>query len=159
MRAIYFRKNRQKGAALVIGLMLLVIITVLAVSAVNTASTELVMAGNEQYRERAFQAAEIGVERAIRALATVPQDFVTHTNAAEAVTALPQDNYTIASTYLGEDNDIPGYSAGKFVGLHYRIDSTGVSQRNAQSVHEQGAYVLGSGGGELVTWLPGASAP
>ena len=58
--------KRQKGAALVVGLMLLVIVTVLAVSAVGTASTEMIMAGNEQYRERAFQAAEIGIENGIR---------------------------------------------------------------------------------------------
>lgn len=141
--------KRQKGAALVVGLMLLVIVTVLAVSAVGTASTEMVMAGNEQYRERAFQAAEIGIERGIRKLATIPQDNIAHVDPAVAVTApeLAQDNYVISSQYLGEDDDVPGYSAGKFVGLHYRIDSTGNSQRNALSVHEQGAYVLGSGGG------------
>jgi type IV pilus assembly protein PilX len=145
MKAIFYK--RQKGAALVIGLMLLVIVTVLAVSAVGTASTEMVMAGNEQFRERAFQAAEIGVERGIRKLATVPQDNVDHTDPAATVVSLPQDSYVITSRYLGEDNDIPGYSSGKFVGLHYRITSAGSSQRNASSVHEQGAYVLGSGGG------------
>jgi type IV pilus assembly protein PilX len=147
MKSTHPRRNRQKGAALVVGLMLLVIVTVLAVSAVGTASTELVMAGNEQYRERAFQAAEIGVETGIRKLATIPQDYVAHPDPAVAVTSLPSDNYVVSSIYLGEDDDIPGYSAGKFVGLHYRIDSTGNSQRNAKSVHAQGAYVVGSGGG------------
>lgn len=145
MKAIPLK--RQKGAALVVGLMLLVIVTVLAVSAVGTASTEMIMAGNEQYRERAFQAAEIGIERGIKKLATIPQDNVPHTDALVAVTSLPQDSYVLTSQYLGEDDDIPNFSAGKFVGLHYRIDSTGASQRNAQSVHQQGAYVLGSGGG------------
>lgn len=139
--------KRQKGAALVIGLMLLVIVTVLAVSAVGTASTEMIMAGNEQYRERAFQAAEIGIERGIKKLSTIPQDNVDHTDASVDVTSQTQDKYVLTSRYLGEDDDIPGFSAGKFVGLHYRIDSTGTSQRNAQSVHHQGAYVLGSGGG------------
>ena len=139
--------SRQKGAALVVGLMLLVIVTVLAVSAVGTASTEMVMAGNEQYRERAFQAAEVGIENGIRKLPSVPQDNVAHTDPVVALTSLTQDTYLLTSSYLGEDDDIPGFSAGKFVGLHYRIDSTGNSQRNAQSVHQQGAYVLGSGGG------------
>jgi len=145
MKAIHYK--RQKGAALVVGLMLLVIVTVLAVSAVGTASTEMVMAGNEQYRERAFQAAEIGVERGIRKLATIPQDKVDHTDPVATVTSLPQDQFTITSRYLGDDDDIPGYSAGKFVGLHYRITSQGASRRNAQSLHEQGAYVVGAGGG------------
>jgi len=141
------KHKRQKGAALVVGLMLLVIVTVLAVSAVGTASTEMIMAGNEQYRERAFQAAEVGIERGIRKLATIPQDNVDHVDPAVSLIGLPQDRYVITSRYLGEDNDIPGFSAGKFVGLHYRIDSNGTSQRNSQSVHQQGAYVLGSGGG------------
>ena len=141
------RHSHQKGAALVVGLMLLVIVTVLAVSAVGTASTELVMAGNEQYRERAFQAAEVGIENGIRKLSSIPQDNVPHTDPVVALVSLTQDNYVLTSSYLGEDDDIPGYSAGKFVGLHYRIDSTGSSQRNAQSLHQQGAYVLGSGGG------------
>lgn len=160
MKFRHVSTDRQKGAALVVGLMLLVIVTVLAVSAVNTASTELIMAGNEQFRERAFQAAEVGVERGLRSLATVPQTGVAVVASETAVTALPQDAYALSSIYLGEDNDIPGFSAGKFVGLHYRIDSTGTSLRNAQSVHEQGAYVLASGGGgAFVEWLDGAEAP
>ena len=45
---------RQRGAALVIGLILLLVLTLLAVTGMNTASTELIMAGNEQYRQNAF---------------------------------------------------------------------------------------------------------
>ena len=139
--------KRQKGAALVVGLMLLVIVTVLAVSAVGTASTEMIMAGNEQYRERAFQAAEIGIENGIRKLATIPQDNVDHVDPPVAVTSLPQDSYVLNSRYVGEDDGIPNYSTEKFVGLHYRLESTGTSQRNASSVQWQGAYIVGAGGG------------
>ena len=59
------RKNRQSGAALVIGLLLLVVITVLAISGMNTATTELAIARNDQSYETAFQAAETGLEKAI----------------------------------------------------------------------------------------------
>jgi len=147
MKAAHHYRNRQKGAALIIALMLLVIVRVRAVSAVGTASPEMVMAGNEQFRQRAFQAAEIGVEKGIKQLAKIPQDNVAHTDASVTVTSQSQDSYVITSQYIGEDDDIPNYSAGKFVGLHYRIDSTGSSQRNSTSVHHQGAYVVGSGGG------------
>ena len=58
-------KNRQSGAALVIGLLLLVVITVLAISGMNTATTELAIARNDQSYEHAFQAAETGLETAI----------------------------------------------------------------------------------------------
>lgn len=58
-------KNRQQGAALVVGLLLLVVITVLAVSGMYTATTELAMARNDQNYEYAFQAAETGLEVAL----------------------------------------------------------------------------------------------
>jgi len=57
----------QQGAALVVGLLLLLVLTILAISGMTTASLEMLMAGNEQYQERAFQAADSAVERAIAA--------------------------------------------------------------------------------------------
>lgn len=57
--------NKQNGAALVVGLILLVVITVLAISGMNTATTELAMARNDQNYENAFQAAETGLETAL----------------------------------------------------------------------------------------------
>jgi hypothetical protein len=53
-----FKPQRQNGAALVVGLLLLMVLTLLAISGMNTASLELVMAGNTQYQQNAFQAAE-----------------------------------------------------------------------------------------------------
>ena len=47
MNMTNFQKNQQ-GAALVVGLVLLVVITVLAISGMNTATTELAMARNDQ---------------------------------------------------------------------------------------------------------------
>ena len=57
--------QRQHGAALVVGLLLLVVITVLAISGMNTATTELAMARNDQAYEDAFQLAERGLEDAL----------------------------------------------------------------------------------------------
>ena len=57
--------TKQQGTALVIGLLLLLVLTILAISGMTTASLEMLMAGNEQYQERAFQAADSAVERAI----------------------------------------------------------------------------------------------
>ena len=47
--------KKQSGAALIVGLLLLVVITVLAISGMNTATTELAMARNDQNYENAFQ--------------------------------------------------------------------------------------------------------
>ncbi len=58
-------RNKQRGAVLVISLLLLVVITTLAISGMNTATTELAMARNDQNYEYAFQAAETGLENAM----------------------------------------------------------------------------------------------
>jgi type IV pilus assembly protein PilX len=153
------KRARQRGAALVVGMIMLAILTLLAITAMNTSSTELVMAGNEQFRERAFQMAEAGIEQSVRELSTVGQELkkpVTKTGIKS--TTQPDDSYNISSEYIGEDDDIPGFSAGKFVGLHYRIDSTGFSVRNARSTQTQGAFLPGQGGGEYTGYLPGTSA-
>src|SRR2546430_17058244 len=55
----------QRGAALVVALLLLLVITLLAVAGMNSAAVEFVMAGNEQHRQNAFQAAETGIEQTI----------------------------------------------------------------------------------------------
>jgi type IV pilus assembly protein PilX len=147
------RTNRkfanQRGAALVIGLLLLLVLTLLALTGMTTATTELVMAGNEQYRKNATQAASAGVERAIGRIATVP----TIPNAAPTV--IPQtaiegsssDFYSTETRYVGEEIGLPQSSADKFVGLHYVIESKGTSARSASDQQVQGMFVVAAGGG------------
>lgn len=138
---------RQRGAALVIGLILLLILTLLAVSGMNSASTELIMAGNEQYRQNAFQAAETGVEQALTDLADVPQSGAPTVVDDVPIPGSATDHYSTSSRYLGDDLNVPGFSAGKFVGFHYEIASTGTSARNASAQHVQGAFVIQNAGG------------
>lgn len=61
-----YRDPRQRGAALIVGLVLMMVMTVLAVSTMSTSSLELTMAGNAQYKESAFQLAESGIANAWR---------------------------------------------------------------------------------------------
>jgi len=139
--------SRQRGAALVVGLLMLVVLTLLAISGMNTASTELVMASNEQYRQKAFQAASTGLEQAITVLANVPQSAAATVVAATDVPDTVTDEYTTSSLYMGDDLNLPGFSSGKFVGFHYQIVSTGTSARNSNSQQIQGAYVIQNAGG------------
>src|SRR5262245_61186237 len=108
MKHYAFIPARQRGAALVIGLIMLLVLTLLAVSGMNTASTELIMAGNEQYRERAFQASSRGIEQALTKLATVPQDGKPKTDAVPTLADEPTDGYTTSSRYMGDDLNLPG---------------------------------------------------
>jgi len=137
-----FRK--QRGAALVVGLLLLVILTLLAISGMNTASTELVMAGNEAFRQNAFQAASSGMEDRLETLADVPQ---LSTPTVVEKTLSGKDAYKTSTLYQGDDMNIPGFSVGRFAGIHYQIVSTGRSARDATTQHTQGAYVIQTAGG------------
>jgi len=58
-------RARQTGATLIVGLVLLLMLTVLGVSGMNTATMEITMAGNTQYQEDAFQMAENGIDLAL----------------------------------------------------------------------------------------------
>lgn len=138
--------RRQRGAALVIGLILLLVLTLLAVTSMNTASTELVMAGNEQYRQNAFQAAETGIEQALVKLPGVNQATTPQTIEERPVTDSTTDRYIVTGQYMGSDYNLRGFSAGKFVGFHYQLTSTGASARNAASLNVQGAVVIQNAG-------------
>jgi type IV pilus assembly protein PilX len=140
-------RTRQRGAALVVGLILLIILTLLAISGMNTATVELVMAGNEQYRQKAFQASATGIEDALTKLATVPQTGAKVPGSGKVLNAKTGEEFSTESQYMGDDLNIPGFSAGKFVGFHYEIMSTGVSLRSASARQQQGAYVIQSAGG------------
>ena len=122
--------------------MLLLVLTLLAVSGMNSASVELIMAGNEQYRQNAFQASEAGIEDAMRngtfdgisvdaSLADV--DF-TGTD-TYTVTITPQLNGQILSAGAGNTYEVSG-------NIHYEIQSQGESVRGAQVTHWQGVAQL-----------------
>jgi type II secretory pathway component PulK len=151
--------HRQRGAALVVGLILLAILTLLGVAGVNIARGQLVMAGNEQVRSRAFQAAETGVERAVSTAATdVAPGGPAFTSPVTAmpgspvnpVTLQPTDSFQTETTYIDEDTQVTGFGATKFVRFHYTVQSTGTSSRNARMVDTQGLYwVNGSSGSDF----------
>ena len=143
--------TQQRGAALVIGLILLVVITLLAVVGMNIANTELASATSEQVRLRAFNAAETGIEARLQTLRTdATTSTVPDTRAAVAVENAPlntvtdevADTYSTVTTYRGEGSMLSRYSAGTFVGFHYSVESTGQSVRNAEAVHTAGAFIV-----------------
>lgn len=143
--------GRDRGAALVVGLILLLILTVLAISGMTTASLELQMAGNAQYQERAFQAADTGIERAIaqQVYSTATPTTVTATSAD--VTASEGDTFEAVVEFdnVGGVTSVPGggYSLGTGLqAYHFVVTSRGESARGATSEHVQSFYVVGPGG-------------
>jgi type IV pilus assembly protein PilX len=151
----------QRGSALVVALMMLVVLTILGITGMNIASTELVMAGGEQDRARAFNAAEVGVERAIRELADVGTAVgATVTVAPTEVegsgvnsrTGAATDTYETTSTYRGSTDLIREYNGKKFRAFHYQIDSEGNSARGARGALVQGVIIINATGGESDTF-------
>jgi type IV pilus assembly protein PilX len=136
--------RQQHGAALVVGLLLLLVITLLAVAGMNSSALEFIMAGNEQYRQNAFQAAETGIEQTIVNGSFIPgAATVTQSNVAAAGSAT--DTYTTSlSSDLGgaPQPAIWGNSWDSFSTYDFTITSTGASVRNAKSTHVQGVAVL-----------------
>jgi len=152
--------STQRGAALVIGLILLTVITLLAVVGMNIANTELASATSEQLRLRAFNAAETGGEARVQTLRTDATTSATpDTRAAVAVenspknssTTLATDTYATTTQYRGEGVVLSRFTIGSFIGFNYSIQSTGTSARNAVAVHTIGAYIV-NGTGDSATF-------
>jgi hypothetical protein len=121
--------NAQRGSALVVGLLLLSMVTLLAIAGAAAAQVELQLARNEQFRENASSAASAGVEIAI-----------SHVNASapEAVPAslgvsLPGSlgRVDVRTRFLGYESDLPQLPGGHLAGAHFEIVSTGYALRGA----------------------------
>jgi type IV pilus assembly protein PilX len=139
--------RRQQGAALVIGLILLVVLTILAVSGVFTSTMELRMVRNSQSQERAFQAAEVAVEDALAN--PVLSTSAVFNQATVAVPNSPGDTYSYSLQFVGETplgTGMTGYSIGSaFQSYHFQVDTTGNGPDSAVSNHTQSFYVIGPG--------------
>ena len=147
--------KQQRGAALVVGLILLVVITLLGVVGMNIANTELASSTSEQLRLRAFNAAETGIEARLQTLridattSSTPdkRDAVAVENAPlNTASGKAADLYQTTTTYYGEGSMLSRFSAGTFAGFHYEVVSTGTSSRGATAVHTAGAFIINSVG-------------
>lgn len=142
--------KQQQGAALVVGLILLVVITVLAISGMNTATTELAMARNDQNYENAFQAAESGIETALST-----GQF--NTAVGSSVTYSITSHETVTTSLMFEDSTaVPdkAFSLGagsKVSAYHFIATSAAESKRapgsttdrDSTATHSQAFYIVG----------------
>lgn len=144
--------NRQHGAALVVGLILLVVVTVLAISGMNTATTELAMARNDQNYENAFQAAETGLELAIaqgRFTTLANVNLVQNVNSNDTVSATIQfEDSTLVpdkAFSLGAGSGIAAYHflASALAESKREGAGGGATDRDASATHTQAFYVVG----------------
>jgi type IV pilus assembly protein PilX len=149
-------RKRQQGAALIVGLMLLVVITILAVSGMNTATTELALARNDQTYENAFQAAETGLETALAqggfsTTAIIPvtpsvssYEVITTSIQYEESTLVPDRAFS-----LGSGSSIAAYHFIATSQGQYLMSPGNVTDRDATAVHTQAFYIVGPGSAGL----------
>lgn len=149
--------SRQRGAALVVGLILLVVVTVLAISGMNTATTELAMARNDQNNENAFQAAETGIERSL-----AQGSWDTASNVQVGPIDIYGTGHEMVTAIISFQGDTPALSGDRAFSLgagsgiseyHFSTNSQsqsnriggggGTTDRDASAQHTQGFYVIG----------------
>lgn len=151
--------RRQRGAALVVGLILLVVVTVLAISGMNTATTELAIARNDQSFEYAFQAAETGLERALS------RSYFETTSTPEVLPRydISSSGYSVDTAIRFENTTIvpdKAFSLGSGMAAYHfvaeaaaastrSIDDTDPNDRDASAHHTQAFYVVGPGSPSL----------
>jgi hypothetical protein len=141
--------RKQRGAALIIGLVLLLAVTVIGVSGMNMATLELTMAGNMQAQQAAFQAAETGID--------IPLGLGAFSTAAPSAlpwTPLGDGSYQTRSlTTCMTTTPVPdiafsmGTTGSTVQAWHFDIVAVGTGPRNANATHTQSFYVVGPGGG------------
>ena len=143
-------RNRQQGAALVVGLLLLVVITVLAISGMNTAATELALARNDQAFENAFQAAETGLATALAqgiftTTANANLQTTVNTNTRINTNLRFEDSTMVpdAAFSLGVGSGIAAYHFIATSQAQFKRDTNNDTDRDSAATHTQAFYVVG----------------
>jgi hypothetical protein len=165
------RSNRSRvpgsdsGVVLATGLILLLVLTVLAVSAMATATTERWLSGNYQFVEEALACAEAGIAQAT-VVASLPIDPAataaqyldpesrsptprrgsgTPIAACPAQPSAPEDRSEYFLRFA-EVTPVPGGDAESALrAWHFVVDSVGVGGRGATTELQAGFYVIASG--------------
>ena len=133
-------RSAQHGATLVVGLVLLLVLTVVGVSGMNTATMEITMAANTQFQQDSFQLAEDGVDLMLA-------NRMYSTNDADPRNTLdwtgdPNADRRAVSNYLEDRNTpAPGSSGGEIEAFHFDVTSVGRGPRGAQTEITQSFYV------------------
>jgi len=129
----------DRGSALVVALLVLVLLTLIGISATTTSTIEVQMAGSEKVYDMAFYAAESGWQTSLNWLDAQYPGVTQNLGLDEASETFIQEKYNNPDfIVLAEDNDteysvkiefvgtraVPGYGTN-FRRFNYRVDSTG----------------------------------
>ncbi len=141
----YPNRARQSGAVLIVALIILVILTLLGVTAMNTTSLQERIASNTQEQVHAFQAAETGLNQAFAD--NLAYDITSSYTGGSVLTPVvvgSGDSASYVPTFLGFSPPPPGslYSSTSFQAAHFNFRATGNSATNLSIVLNGGAYQI-----------------
>lgn len=133
--------REKRGVALIIALLMLLVLTLIGISSINTTTFETSISGNERVRADAFYAAEAGIQVAIN---QIPDN----TNPIPKTT-LKEDSYY----WSGGTNDEGSPKSPKNLGLHpkagfdsswaferFQLNTTGRFSATTKEIEVQVSY-------------------
>jgi hypothetical protein len=132
------RQASESGTALVVGLVLLTLVTLLGLAGASAAHVERLLAQHEAFRENAASAASAGIERALRVLVTSPDPPSAPARLAEPMPGT-DDRFEVTIRFAGLETDLAQVPGTHLAGAHFDIVSTGYSGR---AVDRQRADVM-----------------
>jgi len=137
-------RSKQAGATLIVGLVLLLVLTVVGVSGMNTATMEIAMAANTQFQQDTFQLAEAGIDTSI-AQELYGMDGGTRNL---GLIGTPGLDRSAVITYMPPFTDIPDEAnsagiPGATKAFHFQVTSVSQGPRGGQATHTQSFYIRG----------------
>lgn len=150
----------QRGVALIVGLIMLLAITILAIAGMHGARNELLMSGQTQRMQQVQNAANSGIDLRFAEAATFDTTWIAST-AFDTVEFGSRREILVATAgqYVGTSPAPPGFSLnGQFTAHHFQITSNAGSNPawddaasnndpmlGAQASQVQGFYIIGPG--------------
>ncbi len=140
--------QKQQGATLFVALIILVVVTLIGVTAMKNANVEEQMSSNLYQKNLTFQASESAVESTINNFALIQAAMTSNVPVVQNVD-VPIPNTTATVTYASAGSGMAvGSSANLFSGMRLMITATGqIPDLNARTVTVHGVVRLAPGGG------------
>lgn len=140
--------QKQQGATLFVALIILVVVTLIGVTAMKNANVEEQMSSNLYQKNLTFQASESAVESTINNFALIQAAMTSSAPVVQNVD-VPIPNTTATVSYASAGSGMAvGSSANLFSGMRLMITATGeIADLNAKTVTVHGVVRLAPGGG------------
>ena len=120
-QAISLKKN-EKGYIIIAALLILALLTIISVSAINMSTTELKISTNELLYEKAFYAAEAGLQHVTELLRS---QYLTGNSAILATSGLPNWNFALIGA-VDNNSDGLGDFAESIQVLNRQLDNINI---------------------------------